>query len=153
MMKWVFPGADEPIGWYKRVCVKEINEESIMTEHLFKTCPMCTKTWVTRDDFLSDPELAFNGYQANFDIMDQGHFYFTHERVECGSTMIIEAQRFLSLYSGERYTENRHLQKDCPGLCLDKKNVKRCEVMCEHAFGREVSQIIADRQRIIVTAG
>lgn len=114
-------------------------------EQIFKTCPMCEKNWMNRDTFLDDPELNFNGYQANLGIMEQGSFYFTHENVACGSTMILKAEMFLPLYKGIKYEEDRSLSKDCPKMCLDKKQLDRCPMHCELAFVREVSQIIKDR--------
>lgn len=114
-------------------------------EQPFKTCPMCEKKWMSRDIFLNDTDLIFNGYQANFGIIEEGLFYFTHETAECGSTMVIKAQAFLSLYSGRRYTGIKSLSKECPRYCLDRNQLQRCEAHCEYAFVREVSQIIRDR--------
>lgn len=114
-------------------------------EQIFKACPMCAKRWESRDIFLDDRELFFNGYQANFGNIEEGLFYFTHETAECGSTMVIKALAFLPLYSGKRYTGVRQLSKECPRYCLDRNQLQRCQVHCEYAFVREVSQIIKDR--------
>jgi hypothetical protein len=114
------------------------------TEH-FKTCPMCATHWTSRDAFLDDPTIHFNGYQANFGIMDQGLFYFTHQTNECGSTMVIRVEAFLSLYNGPRYSEDKQLSKECPRFCLDRNQLKRCQAHCRYAFVREVAQIITDR--------
>jgi hypothetical protein len=114
-------------------------------DQIFKSCPMCGKRWKSRDTFLDDPELNFNGYQANFGIMEQGLFYFTHENAACGSTLILKAEMFLPLYKGTRYKENKSLSNDCPKLCLEQKQLDRCPIHCEFAFVREVSQIIKDR--------
>lgn len=111
----------------------------------FKTCPMCAKHWASRDAFLDDPTIDFNGYQANFGIMDQGLFYFTHQTDECGSTMVIKAEAFLSLYTGPRYSEDKQLSKECPRFCLDRKQLQRCQAHCRYAFIREVAQIITNR--------
>ena len=115
--------------------------------HHFKICPMCEKHWVSRDTFLDDTSLIFNGYQANFGVVEQGLFYFTHNIEACGSTMVIRAEAFLSLYKGKRYTENKHLSSDCPRYCLKKDQLKRCEAFCQYAFVREISQIILDRSQ------
>ena len=114
-------------------------------EQPFKICPMCAKTWICRDTFLDDPDLTYNGYQANFGIIEQGLFYFTHEIEACGSTMALKADMFLSLFQGKRYKENKQLSKECSRQCLDWKKLDRCEAHCEFAFVREVSQIIKDR--------
>lgn len=118
-----------------------------MTKDIFKTCPMCGQTWRTRDDFLDDADLRFNGYQANFSAMEHGLFYFTHEIPPCGSTMIISAEAFLSLYSGPRYTQQLYKNRECAELCNDRTQLGRCLNHCEYAFVREVSQIIKDRSR------
>jgi hypothetical protein len=118
---------------------------STRKEQIFKTCPMCAKSWSSRNAFLDDPELSFNGYQANFGIKEQGLFYFTHHKPGCGSTMALKVGMFFSLYDGKKFDENKHLSKECTSLCLDREKLDRCPVHCEFAFVREVSQIIKDR--------
>lgn len=129
---------------HRRSC-KLMRKMSIETEQIFKTCPMCEKSWPCRDSFLDDPELKFNGYQADFGIMEQGLFYFTHDNPTCGSTMALKAEMFLSLFEGERYEANKHMSEECPGKCLDRIQLDRCPVACKFAFVREVSQIIKDK--------
>jgi len=106
---------------------------------------MCRKSWISRDAFLVDPALIFNGYQADFGVLEQGLFYFTHETNNCGSTMALKAEAFLSLYTGKRYTESKQLSKECPQYCLERNQLKRCQAQCQYAFVREVTQIIMDR--------
>jgi len=118
---------------------------SIEKVEIFKTCPMCAKKWICRDTFLDDPDLVFNGYQPNFGILEQGLFYFTHKHAVCGSTMVLKAEMFLSLYDGVRYCENRYMLPDCTKKCIDRRQLERCSAHCERAFVREVSQIIKDR--------
>jgi hypothetical protein len=60
--------------------------------------------------------------------------------------MALEAQDFLSLYSGKKYTERRTGMEECPGYCHDVKQLNRCDALCECAFNREVIQIIKERQ-------
>jgi hypothetical protein len=118
---------------------------SARKEQIFKTCPMCEKSWSCRDAFLDDPELIFNGYQANLGIKELGLFYFTHIKPGCGSTMALKVGMFFSLYNGQRFQQNKHLSKECSGLCLDREKLDRCPAHCEFAFVREISQIIKDR--------
>jgi len=106
---------------------------------------MCKKQWATRDDFLDDATLIFNGYQADLGILEEGLFFFTHNTEPCGTTMAIIAQDFVSLYVGERYSENKQGTEECPQYCLDKSNLNRCQVYCRNAFVREVSQMILER--------
>lgn len=114
-------------------------------ETSFKICPMCEKNWISRDEFLDDPTLRFNGYQANFGILEEGLFYFTHDTNTCGSTMTIRAMSFLSLYSGRRYKESKRFSDECPGYCSNKSSLQRCPAHCQNAFVREVTQIIHER--------
>ena len=114
-------------------------------EQVFKACPMCAKNWPSQDSFLDDPELLFNGYQANFDIIEQGLFYFTHEKGGYGSTMILKAEMFFSLFTGTKYEKNQSLSEECPRYCHDRRKLNRCQVHCESAFVREICQIIEDR--------
>ena len=116
-----------------------------LQETSFKICPMCNKNWISRDEFLDDPTLTFNGYQANFGVLEEGLFYFTHDTNGCGSTMTIKAFGFLSLYSGRKYTGSKRFSDECPGYCSDKTFLQRCPVHCQNAFVREVTQIIHDR--------
>ena len=123
---------------------------SIEKKQVFKTCPMCAKDWYSRNIFLDDPDLNFNGYQANFGILEHGLFYFTHEHAVCGSTMALRAEMFFPLYKGKRYKKNKKLSKECSGKCLDRTELGRCQAHCEFAFAREVSQIIKDRTHRII---
>lgn len=114
---------------------------------IFKKCPMCFFEWKTRDEFLDDKKLNINGYLADFDKLEWGLFLFTHHKTNCFSTLAIRAEDFLSLYSGPRYKERRTGKEDCPGYCLDKNQLDRCDALCECAFNREVIQIIKKRQK------
>ncbi len=109
---------------------------------------MCKKHWDSQAAFLDDRSLVFNGYQANFGVVEQGLFYFTHETVDCGSTMALNAEVFLSLYNGKRYTESKQLSEECQRYCLDKNELRRCQAHCRYAFVREVTQIILNRSHV-----
>lgn len=111
-------------------------------EQIFKSCPMCGRKWQNRQAFLDDPELEFIGYQANLGLPEEGLFYFTHIVAGCGSTMAIKVEFFLSLYTGKRYTDLKMLTKECPGHCLNRDLLQRCETRCRYAYVREVSDII-----------
>lgn len=98
------------------------------------------------DQFLSDQSIELNGYKADFEKLDWGLFYFTHKIENCFSTMALKTKDFLSLYTGERYTEQRAGMEECPGYCLDEKQLNRCDAFCECAFNREIIQIINKRK-------
>jgi len=115
--------------------------------NIFKKCPKCGTEWHSRDDFLADPTLELNGYQADFRKLEHGLFLFTHKYLNCFTTMAIRAKDFLDLYKGRRYHENRALTADCPRYCIDERQLGRCEAFCECAFVREVIQIVIQRQK------
>jgi len=56
---------------------------------------------------MEDASLTINGYQVDFERLEWGLFYFTHEVEGCNGTMAIRASEFMDLYSGEKYTERR----------------------------------------------
>ncbi len=62
----------------------------------FKRCTLCGTVWLTKDEFLSDPELRLNGYQftsLNFRNSHRGGvLLFTHRNQACGTTLAIYAQ-------------------------------------------------------------
>jgi len=70
-----------------------------MTPLPFKTCPLCRKSWATREDFLDDVHTRLNGYQCNSKRLRQGLpadgiLVFTHFEQECGTTMALPASSF-----------------------------------------------------------
>ncbi len=65
-----------------------------MGEEIFKKCTMCAKVWATRDEFLQDKDLELNGYTADFEELEKGLFYFTHNKPECRSTITLYAKAF-----------------------------------------------------------
>ncbi|WP_153306469.1 hypothetical protein [Desulfogranum japonicum] len=113
---------------------------------IFKQCPMCGTVWETRDTFIDDLSLEINGYGVDFQQLELGLFYFTHQAPGCGSTLTIYAKEFFDLYSGKKYEERRTGKKDCPSYCLQKEQLDRCEALCECAFNREIIHIIRERK-------
>jgi hypothetical protein len=107
---------------------------------VFKTCPSCKSEWETREEFLSDDCLKLNGYQIDVRSLDHGLLLFTHLRDGCFSTMSIYVREFNSVYSGERYSENKAQSAECPRYCFNEKKLDRCEAKCECAFVREIIQ-------------
>ncbi|THB71441.1 MAG: hypothetical protein D6B25_18670 [Desulfobulbaceae bacterium] len=116
-----------------------------MVDH-FKQCTMCKKIWTTREDFLADRELEINGYQADFEQLEEGLFYFTHLTEGCGSTLAIQTREFLDLNSGAKYEQRNTGKEDCPGYCRQIDQLDRCKAQCECAFVRDIIQIIRQRQ-------
>ena len=113
----------------------------------FKTCPKCLTRWETREDFLSDSTIALNGYQADLSNLAYGLLLFTHEAPGCLTTLAVFAYQFYDLYSGPRHPEVRATTPGCPRLCLNEKNLERCDVICECAFVREIIQTIRNKNK------
>ncbi|MCP3927199.1 MAG: hypothetical protein GY714_31965 [Desulfobacterales bacterium] len=114
---------------------------------IFKKCSMCSAEWDTRESFLKDSSLKINGYGADFKILKRSLFYFTHLKEGCYSTLVIKAEEFLDLFSGEQYTEQRAGKEECPLYCLDERQLSRCDALCECAFNREIIHIIKNNFR------
>jgi hypothetical protein len=105
---------------------------------VFKECPMCSAVWKSRNEFIGDCSLVINGYQANFDYLEHGLFYFTHEVDGCFSTMALKAKDFYDLSTQKKFTERKTFTDECPGHCLDKNNLEKCYTECECAFVRDL---------------
>ena len=112
----------------------------------FKECTMCSKQWQTRDDFIDDASLELNGYQADFEQLELGLFYFTHTTESCGSTIVIQTRDFLDLFTGKTYDQRETGGENCPLYCKDIEQLDRCDAFCECASVREVISIIRERQ-------
>lgn len=123
-----------------------IRRQFVAEEKYFKICSMCATKWETLDDFINDPLLFINGYQAHFERLGQSLFYFTHQKEGCFSTIAIKAEEFLSLYSGKQYKERRTNKEDCPLYCFEKEQLDRCDAFCECAFNREIIEIVKTKQ-------
>lgn len=102
--------------------------------------------WATRDDFLADSNLLLNGYQADFQDLEYGMFFFTHKIADCASTMALMVKDFRDLYTGPTYPESKALSEECPRYCIDENEMSRCDALCECAFTREIIQIIREQQ-------
>jgi hypothetical protein len=118
-----------------------MKEDPMNTDH-FKTCPCCNHIWQKRNLFLSDSALLLNGYQADFESLEEGLLFFTHEDGDCFSTLAMDVGDFIDLYTGPRWPERKTGTKACPGHCLDKNNLEPCQATCECAVVRELLQLI-----------
>ena len=105
---------------------------------IFKECPMCSAVWKDRDEFLRDNSLIINGYQANFEYLEHGLFYFTHEIDGCFSTLAMKADEFYDLKPHNKYSQRKTLTEECPRHCLEKSNLQMCHVECECAYVRDL---------------
>jgi hypothetical protein len=113
-----------------------------MSEPYFKQCPNCQEVWETREVFISDNQLELNGYKSDFEELDYGLFFFTHQKSNCHSTMAIEIKDFKSLYTGTIYPARLTKSDACPRYCIDRDQLDRCDAHCECAYVREIMQIL-----------
>lgn len=103
---------------------------------------MCTAVWRDRMNFIRDKSLEMNGYQANFNRLELGLFYFTHKVEGCYSTLVVEAKDFYDLNPGIQYSEKKNLTETCPRYCHTKENLEKCEAECECVFVRDLIHIL-----------
>ncbi len=151
----------EEVKRYKKNGVHEIIFDSYSTEKIieiinrqtikenlemgkvkvFKTCSFCGKKWKTREEFLSDKKVKLVGYQINYIDIEKGLFLFNHS---CNTTIAIEVEEFMDLYKGVKYTENKLNTDECPGYCLDEKELQDCGNTCYYNQVRKLMLVILD---------
>jgi len=105
----------------------------------FKQCS-CRKTWKSRDDFLSDPQVEFVGYQVSVKKPEEGLFLFNHK--VCKTTLGLEVVCFADLYDGPVYTQSKMGTTECPAYCLKENNFEICNIECSMAHIRKLIPII-----------
>ena len=105
----------------------------------FKRCPMCDMSWVSRDSFLSDPDIGLVGYQVNYKELVAGVFLFNHD---CGDTLAIPVHAFRDLHSGPVFSERATGTAECPGKCLREGDLDPCPTHCECNSVREILQVV-----------
>jgi len=113
----------------------------------FKICPNCLEVWQTRDDFLDDSLLHLNGYKADFEKLEYGLFFFTHQKAGCHSTLALEVSDFLDLHRGTVCEEPQRYDEKCPRFCREKRKFDQTQDLCECAFAREVCELVKQRRK------
>jgi hypothetical protein len=117
-------------------------------DRIFKKCPSCGTTWPSRTEFIMDDLLSANGYQPDFDSLEEGLFLFTHHKQGCHSTIAVTVGNFVDLYQGPRYSERKKGTGQCEGLCMELYNLRLCKSKCECAYIREVLNIINKQKNV-----
>ena len=107
----------------------------------FKQCTSCATQWQDQQQFLTDPDVSLLGLQVCFDDLRQGLVLFNHS---CKTTFSVEVSKFENLYQGPVYTERLTASDDCPGYCLNERELKPCPAKCSCAFVREILQVIKE---------
>ncbi|MBD3167084.1 hypothetical protein GF324_10825 [bacterium] len=75
---------------------------------------MCGETWPTPVSFVLDPDVQYQGYQANEAVPERGLFLFTHVRVGCSTTMALEAADMLPILYGVSPRDHDCNGRFCP---------------------------------------
>ena len=115
---------------------------------MFKTCPMCNEVWVNREALLSDPRVALVGYQADFEVLEAGFFLLNHRKRGCGTTLAIEAGRFVDLVAGPIYRAALRGTEECSEYCLRPDELRPCPAHCECAYVRDVLQVVRNWKKL-----
>lgn len=71
------------------------------TQH-FKHCTLCGKVWESREGFLCDHNIKFNGHMINgkkirLGLPHEGLLIFTHNENNCGTSLAIPTSQFKDL--------------------------------------------------------
>ncbi len=107
----------------------------------FKQCTSCAKQWQSQEEFLADPDISLLGLQVCFENLLEGLVMFNHS---CRTTFSIEVSRFENLYHGRIYEERATGTEQCPGYCLNERELKPCPAQCSCAYVREIIQVIKE---------
>jgi len=110
-----------------------------MTDDPFKVCSFCGHSWTTRQDFLSDPDIDFIGYQSFVHDGILGLFLFNH--LPCKTTLTISAKKFADLHGNEIYQSREDFEEADPH-CLSSGSGHECPEACECGFVRKMIGII-----------
>lgn len=66
----------------------------------FKQCPVCGALWLDYRDFVTDPTLPVEGYQACLVSSEYGMVLLTHQAEGCGTTRGVRTGHLRVLYDG-----------------------------------------------------
>jgi hypothetical protein len=102
---------------------------------------LCGYAWNSREHFLSDPSIILEGYQANFNVLEEGLFIFCHTISNCRTSLALDVYSLDDLYTGPIFLEKK-LGTGCPGYCLHQNSLQSCDNACECVFVRMILQII-----------
>ena len=105
----------------------------------FKKCTSCGEEWQSQTAFLADPNVSLLGLQVNFEDLLEGLILFNHS---CKTTFSVQVSKFEDLYSGPKYIESATGTDECPGYCLNERELQPCPAKCCCTFVREILQEI-----------
>jgi len=106
----------------------------------FKTCNLCGAVWHDYEEFVVDPDLRVEGYQACFVEPDLGLILVTHMVDGCRTTLGVRASTLRPLHDGPELGERRTLTDCCLKLCVDISRLEECTADCDMAWVRSALQ-------------
>ncbi|HJN16810.1 MAG TPA: hypothetical protein QGH10_14995 [Armatimonadota bacterium] len=112
----------------------------------FKRCTSCGLVWADVQDFVTDPDLRVEGYQACFVDPHLGLILLTHDTAGCGTTVGIRASSLRPFYSGPEYSERPTGGDSCPSHCHNRNQLETCTAECDMAWARDVLQYLRRRE-------
>ena len=113
-------------------------------EDAFKVCTACKKVWLSREEFLGDPETAIIGYQGALAGPEHGFFFINHLRKNCETTLAVKVSEFADLYDGPLLRPHKSGKDPCPQYCFYHNNISDRPEACECRYVRHVMQRIKD---------
>jgi len=124
--------------------MKMSSTDYIVEKISFHRCPNCGIEWISRDEFLKDPDIQLIGYQVHFVKLTAGLLYFNHS---CRGTLAIHVDAFTDLYDGPIFEECLTGSDACPDYCRYQGNLLPCPNKCECVSVREIIQIIKNWEK------
>ena len=112
----------------------------------FKSCRVCGKKWDSLLDFVVDPLLRVEGYQAGFTDPNKGLIMVTHCEDGCGTTLAVQAELLKDLYDGPEHLERFTGKEPCRRYCLQRHLLQECDVHCDMAWVRHALQWLRNHE-------
>jgi hypothetical protein len=107
----------------------------------FASCS-CGGRWVSRKEFLSDPNVVLYAYVPSLHPLQLGRFQFTHHTEYCGDTVSLNAGLFADMYSGPDSIVSGLDTTLLPGYCLFHSSPGPTRMVNEDRFVRELIETI-----------
>ena len=92
-------------------------------------CSGCGQ-WLTVEDLITKPELHLIGMARRSNDPTRAYYFFTHDVPECGSSLLIEAEKFNPYISGMTIN-NQFIACSCSeDFCVHIDELKNCGRKC-----------------------
>lgn len=120
------------------------SDHSTSKRAVFHKCSNCGIEWISRNDFLRDPDIEIIGYQVHFVELTLGLLYFNHS---CKGTSAIHVEDFKDLYDGPIFKKSLTGSDTCPQYCQRLCNLEPCPNECECVYVRDIIGIIKNWEK------